>query len=42
MSVHRMIHVKTVVALAAKYPFIYAAVGVHPDDVASLNEETFA
>lgn len=28
-------------ALAEKYPFIYAAVGVHPDEVGQLNEETF-
>ncbi len=34
--------VKTTLALAEKYPFIYAAVGVHPDEVGSLNEESFA
>lgn len=28
--------------LAHKYPFIYAAVGVHPDETGELNEETFA
>lgn len=28
--------------LARRYPHIYAAVGVHPDEVGSLNEETFA
>jgi TatD DNase family protein len=28
--------------LAHRYPFVYAAVGVHPDEVGSLNEETFA
>lgn len=28
-------------ALAKKYPFIYAAVGVHPDEVGELNEEKF-
>lgn len=27
---------------AKKYPFMYAAVGVHPDEVGELNEETFA
>lgn len=25
---------------AGRYPFVYAAVGVHPDEVGSLNEET--
>ncbi len=30
------------VALAEKYPYVYAAVGIHPDEVGSLNEETFA
>ena len=29
------------VALAEKYPFVYAAVGVHPDEVGELNEENF-
>jgi len=29
----------TSVALAARYPYIYAAVGVHPSDTAELNEE---
>lgn len=28
--------------LAAEYPFVYAAIGVHPDEVGFLNEETFA
>lgn len=28
--------------LAEEYPFIYAAVGVHPDETGCLNEETFA
>lgn len=32
---------KASVELAAKYDYIYATVGVHPDKVASLNEETF-
>ena len=30
------------VKLAGEYDFIYAAVGVHPDDIGDLNEETFA
>ena len=30
------------VELAEKYPFVYAAVGVHPDEVGELNEENFA
>lgn len=30
------------VELAAKYDYIYAAVGVHPSDAEQLNEETFA
>ena len=28
--------------MVQKYPFMYAAVGVHPDEVGALNEETFA
>lgn len=28
--------------MVQKYPFMYAAVGIHPDHVGSLNEETFA
>ena len=32
----------TTIELAKKYDFIYAAVGVHPSDIADLNEETFA
>lgn len=31
-----------VVDMAQKYPFMYAAVGVHPDEVGDLNEEKFA
>ena len=31
-----------VVQLAQEYPFIYAAVGVHPDEVGILDEEKFA
>ena len=34
--------VTEVVGLAEKYPFVYAAVGIHPDDVGDLNEERFA
>jgi TatD DNase family protein len=33
---------KTTLALAQKYDYIYAAVGVHPSDVDDLNEQTFA
>ena len=29
-----------VMELAGKYPFIYAAIGLHPDEVGDLNEET--
>lgn len=34
--------VRTTLSLAEKYPFLYAAVGVHPDDTGELNEENFA
>ncbi len=34
--------VTEVVELAEKYSFIYAAVGLHPDEVGDLNEERFA
>ena len=30
------------IALSAKYPYVFAAAGIHPDEVAELNEETFA
>lgn len=30
------------IRLAEKYPFIYAAAGVHPNETAELNEESFA
>ena len=33
--------VTEVVELAQKYPFMYAAVGVHPDEVGALNDERF-
>lgn len=33
---------KRAMELAARYPHVYAAVGVHPDEVGALNEETFA
>ena len=32
----------TTAALAEKYPFVYAAVGVHPDEVGELSEEGMA
>ncbi len=31
-----------VVEMAQRYPFLYAAVGVHPDETGGLNEEKFA
>ena len=34
--------VKTTLELSRKHPFIYAAVGVHPDEVGELTEENFA
>lgn len=33
--------VTEVVELAHKYPFVYAAVGMHPDEVGDLNDERF-
>lgn len=33
--------VTEVVELAEKYPFVYAVVGMHPDEVGDLNEERF-
>ena len=30
------------ISLAEKYPFVYAAAGVHPSETAELNEENFA
>lgn len=32
---------KTTLALAEKYDFVYAAVGVHPSDIGDLNEESY-
>lgn len=34
--------VTAVVELAQQYPFMYAAVGLHPDEIGDLNEERFA
>ena len=31
-----------VTAMAREYPFLYAAVGIHPDEVGALNEDSFA
>ena len=31
----------TSIALAQRYPFVYAAAGVHPNETAELNEENF-
>lgn len=36
-----MSSVKTTIDLADKYDFVYAAVGIHPDSVGQLNDETF-
>lgn len=33
---------RAAIKLAQQYPFIYAAVGVHPDETGCLNEDTFA
>lgn len=33
--------VKSTLALVERYPFMYAAVGVHPDEVGQLNDENF-
>ena len=33
---------RTSLELAERYDFIYAAVGIHPDEIGELNEETFA
>lgn len=33
--------VRTTLSLSEKYPFIYAAVGVHPSDTGDLDEENF-
>lgn len=34
--------VRDSVRLAAKYPYVFAAAGIHPDEVGELNAETFA
>lgn len=34
--------VKNVMELADRYPFVYAALGLHPDEVGDFNEERFA
>lgn len=34
--------VRRTIELSRKYPFIYGAAGVHPDEVGDLNEENFA
>lgn len=34
--------VRSTLALTKEYPFIYGAVGIHPDDVEDLDEEAFA
>ena len=33
--------VKSTLALAEEYPFLYAAVGIHPDEVGELDEAAF-
>lgn len=33
---------ENVLELTRKYPFIYGMIGVHPDEVGALNEDTFA
>lgn len=33
---------RTTIELSEKYPFVYGAVGVHPSEVAELNEDNFA
>ncbi|MCI9135379.1 MAG: TatD family hydrolase [Lachnospiraceae bacterium] len=34
--------VRDTLALTERYPFIYGAVGIHPDEVGELNEENFS
>lgn len=33
--------VRTTLALSGKYPFVFAAVGIHPSDTGELNEDNF-
>lgn len=33
---------KETLAIAQRYPYVYATVGVHPSEIGDLNEETFA
>ena len=35
-------HMEETIALMEKYPFIYGAVGVHPDDADKMTEETLS
>ena len=35
-------HIEETIALMEKYPFIYGAVGVHPDDADKMTEETLS
>ncbi len=37
-----LVSTKETLAIAQYYPYVYAAVGVHPSEIGDLNEETFA
>lgn len=37
-----LVSTKETLAIAQNYPYVYAAVGVHPSEIGDLNEETFA